>query len=527
MENRAQLAYNNGMHKKNICKLNRNILALGTFVVLSSCVFSSSSPNNYVESRNINYRENLVLKAEEVTKPNLSFSITTACSTDTSTSFVIEFAVNNEKSFYLGYGSAEKDIKAKLVYQVKTKSGKIEEREADINRKNKNGFYDVIGEIGSTSFSSNVDVFFEIGEEVLTNGFKVRDIVEAEKGENGKYSPKKNVDGSIAFEECDDCNLSNLKSYKLSEFLELSYAGSSSFGNYASFQLLGEGHGAEIYQNLGTKYKRAYKNHADYIESGKAWIRTRLLFDNETIFEFKVADETIYKNAFSQMVDITSANSKIGLLYDGIDINKVENIKIYNFIVCLDVFLHVNSAGKKIDKSAPNSSFQARFNTYDVAINGLKNSEGEIVREGNKNAYKISSTLIVLLSVLLSALAYCGVTLGIFFYEKKAFKDDEFKRVRPKEFFKTAGMGLITIESLILAIESITLRSTTLLTSFKVYNEIDVYIVVSSIASIIFVGYFIKYFITMFKNNAERRRNEKLNSSVKYLNEDLFTLTDD
>ena len=88
-------------------------------------------------------------------------------------------------------------------------------------------------------------------------------------------------------------------------------------------------------------------------------------------------------------------------------------------------------------------------------------------------------------------------------------------------------MGLITIESLILAVESITLRSTTLLTSFKVYNEIDVYIVVSSIASIIFVGYFIKYFITMFKNNAEKRRNEKLNSSVKYLNEDLFTLTDD
>lgn len=516
-----QLAYNNGMHKKNICKLNRNILALGTFVVLSSCVFSSSSPNNYVESRNVNYRENLVLKAEEATKPNLSFSIATACSTDTSTSFAINFAVNNGKSFYLGYGSADKDIKAKLVYQVKTTNGKTEERIADINRKNKNNYFDALGENGSESLSTNVDVFFEPGEEVLTKEFKVRDIVEAVKGTDGKFSPKKNADGTIAFEEFDNCNLSNLKSFKLSEFLELSYAGSSTFGKYASFQLLGEGHGAEIYQGLGSQYKRAYKNYQDEIESGDAWVRTRLLFDTDTVFEFKVGDETINKNALSQIVDLTSANSKIGLLYDGIDANKVEDIKIYNFFVSLDIY------SKTLDKSVTKSTYQARFNTYDVAINGLKNSKGEIVREGNKNAYKISSTLIVLLSVLLSVLVYCGVTLGIFFYEKKAFKDDEFKRVRPKEFFKTAGMGLITIESLILAIESITLRSTTLLTSFKVYNEIDVYIVVSSIASIIFIGYFIKYFITMFKNNAEKRRNEKLNSSVKYLNEDLFTLTDD
>ena len=43
-----------------------------------------------------------------------------------------------------------------------------------------------------------------------------------------------------------------------------------------------------------------------------------------------------------------------------------------------------------------------------------------------------------------------------------------------------------------------------------VYNPLDIIIVIGGIASIILVGYFIRYFAIQFKNLRDLKRNERL-----------------
>ena len=79
-----------------------------------------------------------------------------------------------------------------------------------------------------------------------------------------------------------------------------------------------------------------------------------------------------------------------------------------------------------------------------------------------------------------------------------------------KSYATTATMGYLTIESVLLLVVFIVIRSTTFANSLIVYNPTDPYIIVLGVVSIILVGYFIRYFVIAAKNNAEKRRRDKL-----------------
>jgi hypothetical protein len=53
-------------------------------------------------------------------------------------------------------------------------------------------------------------------------------------------------------------------------------------------------------------------------------------------------------------------------------------------------------------------------------------------------------------------------------------------------------------------------RANIMSNSIVVYNPMDVYIILLSIALIIFIGWFIKYFISLFKARQEKRKTDAL-----------------
>ena len=86
-----------------------------------------------------------------------------------------------------------------------------------------------------------------------------------------------------------------------------------------------------------------------------------------------------------------------------------------------------------------------------------------------------------------------------------------------KSYVTTATYGYLCIESLLLLVAFITIRATIFSNALVVFNPTDAYIVFFGVASIILVGYFIRYFTVMVKNNIEKRRRDRLN-----MNRDLI-----
>lgn len=417
------------------------------------------------------------------------------------------------ESYFIGYGTSEEDyVQAELVYEVQVGS-KVETRTTVVNRNSNTAFYDGIGRpdsegaaLGGENVSTYVDIPLVPGEKLLTDNFSIINIAKATKDENGRFIPETDSLGKIIFNTISMNRDSLLRTYNFNDLVSLEYIGNSSFYGYKDFSFIGSGFGKEEYSSLGANYRRIYSQNEADIESGVSWVRTRLNFSNNTFFRFEMNDGSIVsKPAISQQIDVTSGNVRIGVLYEDIDTSNVKNIYIYNLYLNIDIYS--TASGKAVN----NSLYSGRFSTYDCHLEPIMGSNGEVAIEAAKDPYSIDSTLIMVLPTSLIALAYLLTSLILYFYLKKKNKDDEFKRMNTKQYWETNLMGLIAIEAFTILIISITLRSTLILSSFRVYNELDIYIIISGVASIIFGGYFIKYFVGLYKNYKEKKRIDKLN----------------
>ena len=104
-------------------------------------------------------------------------------------------------------------------------------------------------------------------------------------------------------------------------------------------------------------------------------------------------------------------------------------------------------------------------------------------------------------------------------------KDDEFKRMIPKQYFKTNTMGLLTLGILLVTIEAIAFRVSLMKNTLPIFNSLDIIIVIGGVASIILVGYFIRYFAIQFKNMRDAKRNEKLKLNKNTMDDGTLIIT--
>ena len=119
------------------------------------------------------------------------------------------------------------------------------------------------------------------------------------------------------------------------------------------------------------------------------------------------------------------------------------------------------------------------------------------------NYFNINGYLLLFFGAL--TLIYAVIAVVVFFYKKNKYKNDEFRRMRPKAYVKSAVLGYIGLVLILAAINFIVLRIGFFNSTIPTYNPIDAFVIIFSIAAAISLGLFIKNFASAIKLAKKRR----------------------
>lgn len=174
---------------------------------------------------------------------------------------------------------------------------------------------------------------------------------------------------------------------------------------------------------------------------------------------------------------------------------KPENLKQFEIIgLVVNIHLWNNQQSIKVAKS----DVSIRFGSLEVMP----------FSPSGVPVYKVSSFILVFTGGF--TVLYAAIAVALFFYLKNKFKNDEFRRVKPKQYLKTAILGFVGSLIIALTIVFICFRVGKFSNAISVHNPLDVYIVVPGIISIVVIGYFIKFVIDKVKARKKRLEAQKL-----------------
>ena len=402
------------------------------------------------------------------------------------------------KNFILGYNSGSEYYPLVVGYTVTKKDGSTEKRylELPLSAPDKNN-YDGVGEaIGSVSFNKNIDIELNAGETVNDEEIYFYNIFPAVQNDEGYYVPN-TAEPYYSHGSC-----SYIRKDNLSNYITYKYDSLSTFAGFTSVCIdvnLVDG----VYEVMKpTQYNANIAN----IESGQMYIRYR--FTSFNLASYRIT----YENARGELTTITTPivtpvdyhvlskqeGNKVSFLLENrkvapdFDASKIRGLDFVGLYVTLDLF--IPSTNSIVTKS----NFSSRFGILEVLP----------LTEEKVPVYNINFILII--TMVVYALIYSGITIAYFLFAKRKYKNDEFRRVKPKQFFKTAGIGLGGLAIVILALMFIIFRFEAFNNAVVVYNPIDAYVIVFAVAAVITIGYYIKFFYTMIKTNLEKKKAIKL-----------------
>ena len=445
--------------------------------------------------------------AVEVTDVDEEFkvTITNATKTDHSQSFTVRFkAEESENDYILGYNSDDEDgLHYPLVATYELKNKLTEETmkvEEEISRISETNAFDGIGPgMGTTSLTYNFDFVYSADYEFVDGSLVVYNI----------YGDKEDTDGSITInkEESYKCAISNKASdtVDVQPYFSASLESVDTFGDYVTFNVKYQNTTDELYQ---IKKSSAYKKNKDDIESGSAAIQSsitnvqtayfRLEYNDGNIMEYNINDYSI-----SSTQTIPMGESVACYMIKGISLENLKSFSLRGVSLTIQVY-SVFSDG--VTKAKPNTSLVAR-----VGCVYFTNENDDVTKVHTTNVI-----LVVVIAVLIYLIVLAGLIAAFYFYQKNKYKNDEFRRVDNRRFFKTATIAYVGGLDLLLAILFIIFRANGFNNTYTTFNPLDNFIVVTCILLIFFIGYFVKYFITFFKDRKSRKESEKLklNDSV-------------
>ncbi len=368
----------------------------------------------------------------------------------------------------------------------------------------KGSAYDAVGYIlygYSNSLFADIALDLSDGQEIDFSTVVIHNIFPAVKdATTSKYVP----DTTSPYYSCPLQSYS--KTLDVTDLIDYRFEGISTFSGYTAIDLLIDQTGDETYSALKSSF---FKQYEDNIEKGSMYIRYRLTSLTACYFEATyeqggtdVVQEIPISTPVNQHILRSKNNNFVSFLFKNSDIgsgfnaNSVRQLSFVSFYITLDLF--DNSTG-----IVARSAFNARFGFLMV-----------MPYSDSTSVFDINTMLIIL------SCAYVGVYLvgavALFLYKKKRFKNDEFRRLKPKSFILKSVLGLFGSLIVILCITFIVIRATAFNNAIVVYNPVDAYIIITVVASVLIIGYFLKYVVAVSKANKERKKAIKLK-----LNEDV------
>lgn len=398
---------------------------------------------------------------------------------------------NKDINYIIGNFPAEGQTQP-IVVEYKLKNS-AESRYQALDRKTKSTIYDGVGYY-IYGYVNRLSVVIDLkkGEELDFDSVVVHNIFPAL--ENDTNDPQYLPDMSKPLYAKPHKMFTKI--YDLSEFMTISFDKISTFGDYVSIgtkiDIVNEGH---VFEDLRPGQ---YSNYKNKIASGKAHIRARFTSLPLASYRIKVnGEETIssVSTPITQIVLDKYSGNRVNFLIkkdqlkNGFDLNTFEYFALENLVVSLDVV----EGDTIIKRTVAHTKFGCvYFFTPDDQIKSF------------------NGTLFLILLVAGYALGAAILSFTLFNVFKVKFKNDEFRRLKPKQFIKKAIIYSITSLAVVIFLAFVILRTTVLLSSIVVYNPLDVFITIFGIATIIIVGYYVKEIVAAVKTNKQRKKSIKL-----------------
>ena len=405
-------------------------------------------------------------------------------------------------NFILGwYPSEGQQYPLVAEYKIKKADGSLSETQYfDFSPSSENSKYEAVGyEIVAFKNSLNCDIPLEPGEEIDGDSIVLHNIFSAVKGSSGSFEP----DTAHPYRYVPKQMYSRV--YKIDDFIKYEFTGISSFSGYTGIDLDMRVSEENIYSYLKSNY---YNSHKDEIDAGTLYVRYRLTSltlssfrityrhgGADVVKDVKIATPvTQFKmnNNGVNKVSFLLKNSDVGV---GFTASSVKEVSLVGLYVSLDLM------GAKA--TIARSSVVTRFGY----VSFMPYTESPQVFDIN---------LMLILVLVGYVAAYALSTVGLYFYLKNKYKNDEFRRMKTKPYIIKSLIGLGGSLVVIYALLFIILRAVAMNNAIVVFNPLDAYIIILSVLSVVIIGYFIKYLVGVVKVMKERRRILKLK-----LNEDV------
>ncbi len=358
--------------------------------------------------------------------------------------------------------------------------------------------YDAVGTIaGKAKDDRSVDVEIPEGTHIDESSIIFHNIFRLVKNGSGS--------GVIIEPDSEPLKATPVRSYSrvmnFGDFLEVSSGKASYFAGYSRFSLKANLK-TEIFESINPN---VYNQNKASIDNGT--LRVRISLSSLGSAKYRVVyegenGETIVSTILVRTPIGTinlSNGEEIGFLIkdsdvgEGFSFSKVRSLRLCGFYLQVDLY-----NGNK-NSIVNNSKKSVRFGSIDILPQGGL-SELKVI---DLAAYfAISYSCYVGLFALLA--------VGYFFYCKKKYRNDEFRRVNPKKYWLKSLRNLFGYGLIFSSILFIVARWGLLSSTVVVFNILDVWVIVFTIAGAIFLGLAIKEFVVSIKQTMERKKKEKL-----------------
>lgn len=367
----------------------------------------------------------------------------------------------------------------------------------------------------TASYSRSIDILLEDGEKLDYESFTFANIFKAKKVTVTGVDSRGNS-AELTFDYPD--TTVNYKARALKRFtseidvnqiINYRFESVTTFGDYTCVSMLVDKVLPSYYE---TAMASQVSTHKDKIESGAYYIRYAIYDLSNSSYSITYKSKTGENVTKDIKISTTvptlalekNKDNRVAFLIKNSDVGsdfKASALRRFE-LVSLTINMHL--------WSRDNNSIVART-PYSVHFGGI-----DVLPEITKapNTFSIVTFMVIFYAVYL--VAYAGATYGLFRFFTEKYKNDEFRRVKPKAFFKNAAIGLAGSCVVILTVLSIIFRFGLFNNSIAVFNPIDPFVVLSGIVSIVIVGYFIVYVMKAIKTEKKRRETIKLK-----LNEDV------
>ncbi len=367
--------------------------------------------------------------------------------------------------------------------------------------------YDAVG-LGSTSLTKYIDIELGEGENVDDDSLYFYNFYYAKSnsGGNPSYVPALPSDST---EEVTYTMLYTKPSVTapieddISNYISYEYSGLSSFSGYTTFSIdvtVSDFNIYEIYKSS------SYNSNYNSINNGTYYLRYRFTSFNyasyRIVYENEEGENVSVTLAITTPVDYhqfsTSETSTVSFLIKNKDVasdfttDSVRSIEVIGLRITIDIFNP--SSNSIISKSA----METRFGYF------------EILPLSEESASYTSFNAVLIILAIVYAIVYWAITIAIYFYRKNKYKNDEFRRMNNKSFFKQAVTAFFCIGIVLYAFTFIYIRFWPMNNSVIVYNPTDVFVVLFAIAAIIAIGYYIRYFYLAYKAAKHRKEVKRL-----------------